>query len=136
MRNVIRTTLAFLIVGAASGAGAQTAAATRISVDMTLIEPSGATVAERKVEVPLGRTETVNVERNQGRTVSIETTLSAGKKAGCFKINLVVRDRRIDATGHFAKTVWQSATEPCDAQPVTLGPKNETQVRVSLKRVK
>lgn len=113
-------------------APAAAVAATRFSIEMALVERTGSTIAERNVDVALGVTETTTVERKP-RTVVVETTVTAGNKPGCYKINLVVRDRNIDATGHFAKTVWQSATEPCDSQPITLGPKDEIQVRVAVK---
>ncbi|MES1208607.1 MAG: hypothetical protein ABUS79_21925 [Pseudomonadota bacterium] len=108
--------------------------AASVSVNMTLVESSGATLAVRNVDVAVGGSETVTVQQPHGRSVSVQTTVSAGAKAGCYKVDLVVRDRRIDATGRFNKTVWQSATEPCDAEPITLGPKDETQVRISLRR--
>ena len=110
---------------------AQSSAAT-MSIDVSFIEPSGATLAERTSRVALGTTETISVQQGN-RNVSLEATVRRGAKAGCHKIDVTLRDRRIDATGHFNKTVWQSASEPCGSAPITLGPKGETQVQVSLK---
>jgi hypothetical protein len=104
----------------------------KVSVDMTIIEASGTTLAERKIEARLGTTEAVFVQQ-QNRTISVDATINPGTRPGCYKIDLVVRDRTIDASGRFGKTVWQSGTEPCDPQPITLGPKEEVRVRVAVK---
>ena len=107
-------------------------AATRFSLEMSLIERSGATFADRNVDAALGVTETTTVQR-KSRTVTIDTTVTAGNKPGCYKIAVVLRDRTINPTGHFNKTEWQSSTEPCDTQPVTLGPKEEIRLRIAVK---
>jgi hypothetical protein len=103
-----------------------------IAIDVEFMESSGVTLAERHARLSIGKTETISVQQGN-RTVSLETTVRAGTKAGCHKIDVTLRDRRIDATGHFAKTVWQSTTEPCTATPFVLGPKEETRVKVALK---
>ena len=103
-----------------------------IAFDVEFMEASGITLAERHTRLSLGKTETISVQQGN-RTVSLETTIRAGAKVGCHKIDVTLRDRRIDATGHFAKTVWQSTSEPCTATPFVLGPKEETRVKVALK---
>ena len=104
----------------------------KVSVDITIIEISGTTLAERKIEARLGTTEAVFVQQGN-RTVSVDATINSGTRPGCYKVDLVVRDRTIDASGRFGKTVWQSGTEPCDPQPITLGPKEEVRVRIAVK---
>ncbi len=116
----------------APGAPPTPVAATKFSIAMTLVERSGATLAERNVDAALGMLETTKVQLKE-RTVTIDATVTAGRKPGCYKIDLVVSDRNIDGTGRFNKAVWQSATEPCDAQPITLGPKGEVRIRVAIK---
>jgi hypothetical protein len=103
-----------------------------VAIDVEFMESSGVTLAERHARLALGQTETISVQQGN-RSVSLETTIRAGAKAGCHKIDVTLRDRRIDATGHFAKTVWQSTTEPCTPTPFVLGPKEETRVKVALK---
>ena len=117
---------------AAPAAPAARAASGTITIDVSFIEPSGATLADRRARVALGTTETIQVQQGN-RTVSLEATVRAGAKAGCHKIDVTLRDRRIDATGRFNKTVWQSASEPCGSMPIVLGPKEETRVQVALK---
>jgi hypothetical protein len=132
----MRRSFAFLAAVTISGSmyvGAQPAKSpAKVSVDMTILEASGATLAERKIEARLGTTEAVFVQQ-QNRTISVDTTINPGSRPGCYKVDLVVRDRTIDASGRFGKTVWQSATEPCDPQPITLGPKEEVRVRIVVK---
>jgi hypothetical protein len=104
----------------------------KVSVDITIIETTGTTLAERKIEARLGTTEAVFVQQGN-RTISVDATINSGTRPGCYKVDLVVRDRTIDASGRFGKTVWQSGTEPCDPQPITLGPKEEVRVRIAVK---
>jgi len=103
-----------------------------IAIDVEFLESSGVTLAERHARLAIGQTETISVQQGN-RTISLETTVRAGAKAGCHKIDVTLRDGRIDASGRFAKTVWQSTTEPCTATPFVLGPKEETRVKVALK---
>jgi hypothetical protein len=108
--------------------------ALKVSVDMTIIEPNGMTLSRKTIDVALGATEAVVVQQGN-RTVSVDTTINPASKAGCYKVDLIVRNRTIDASGRFDKTVWQSSTEPCDPQPITLGPKEEVRVRISVKPI-
>lgn len=103
-----------------------------IAIDVEFMESSGVTLAERHARLAIGQTETISVQQGN-RTISLETTVRAGAKAGCHKIDVTLRDGRIDASGRFAKTVWQSTTEPCTTTPFVLGPKDETRVKVALK---
>lgn len=103
-----------------------------LAVDVEFLESSGVTLAERHVRVSLGRPETISIQQGN-RTVLLETTVRAGAKSGCHKIDVTLRDRRIDASGRFEKTVWQSSSEPCTATPFVLGPKEETRIKVALK---
>jgi hypothetical protein len=106
----------------------------RLRVSIALIEPSGITLAERKIEAPLGGEGDVSVKKDN-RTVSVKTTVRAGDKAGCHKIDLKVQDRDIDSYGQFSKKEWETTGEACGAQAVTLGPRQETRVRVSVERI-
>jgi hypothetical protein len=117
---------------AASAAPTARAASGTVVIEVSFIEPSGANLANRQTRATLGTTETIQVQQGN-RTVSLEATVRAGVKAGCHKIDVTLRDRRIDATGRFNKTVWQSASEPCGSAPIVLGPKEETRVQVALK---
>src|SRR6185503_9938836 len=82
-----------------------------VAIDVEFMESSGVTLAERHARLALGQTETISVQQGN-RTVSLETTVRPGTKAGCHKIDVTLRDGRIDPTGRFNKTVWQSASEP------------------------
>lgn len=103
-----------------------------LAIDVEFLESSGVTLAERHVRLSLGTPETISVQQGN-RTVLLETTVRAGAKTGCHKIDVTLRDRRIDASGRFEKTVWQSTSEPCTATPFVLGPKEETRIKVALK---
>jgi hypothetical protein len=107
-------------------------AAGTVAIDVEFMEASGVTVAERHARLAIGQKETISVQQGN-RTISLETTVRPGAKAGCHKIDVTLRDGRIDAAGRFAKTVWQSTTEPCTPTPFVLGPKDETRVKVALK---
>ena len=107
------------------------AATTKVSVQMTFIEPAGAILADRRVELSLGKTETITVQQGN-RTVAAETTVWRGARPGCHRIDVTLRDRTIDATGHFNKTVWQSGSEPCGNLLITLGPKEETRLQIAI----
>ena len=117
---------------AARGAPATPPAGQRVLVEMKFVEPSGATLAERRIELTLGKTETVSIPKG-GRTVSAETTVTRGTKAGCHHVDVTLRDKRIDETGHFDKTTWQSASDPCGPEPISLGPKDETRLQIGLR---
>ena len=119
---------------AARGAPATPTSGQRVSVEMKFVETSGATLAERRIELTLGKTETVSIPKG-GRTVSAETTVTRGTKAGCHHVDVTLRDKTIDATGHFNKTTWQSASDPCGTESISLGPKDETRVQISVKDV-
>jgi hypothetical protein len=133
---MIRNAIAFIFllsVGTAltTARAADESGTTVVDVDLTFVDRGGATFATRKVQAILGIVETVTVHQNN-RTVSLEASIRAGAKAGCHKIDFTLRDRTIDSGNRFNKTVWQSASEPCGPAPITLGPKDEMQVRVSI----
>jgi hypothetical protein len=109
-------------------------ASSRLRLSIALIEPSGITLAERKIEAPLGGEGDVSVKKDN-RTVSVKTTVRLGDKAGCHRIDLKVQDRDIDSFGQFSKKEWETTGEACGAQAVTLGPRQETRVRISVERI-
>ncbi|MEP6654046.1 MAG: hypothetical protein ABJA82_11855 [Myxococcales bacterium] len=117
---------------AARGAPATPTSGQRVLVEMKFVEPSGATLAERRIELTLGKTETVSIPKGS-RTVSAETTITRGPKAGCHHVDVTLRDKTIDETGHFNKTTWQSASDPCGTDPISLGPKEETRLQIGVR---
>ena len=117
---------------AARGAPATPSSGPRVFVEMKFVEPSGATLAERRIELTLGKTETVSIPKGS-RTVSAETTVTRGTKAGCHHVDVTLSDKTIDETGHFYKTTWQSASDPCGTDPISLGPKDETRLQIGVK---
>lgn len=106
--------------------------ATRLGLELTFTDPSGGMLGTRNVEVPLGKTETVSVQQ-AGRTVSAEISARAGARAGCHRIEVILRDKTINTSGQFNKTVWESFSEPCGEASFTLGPKGETRMRVNVR---
>jgi hypothetical protein len=101
-------------------------------VDLTLLDSGGAPLVHRQFDVALGHTQTVS-ENHQGRTASVDASFSAGDRVGCVATKLVVVDRRIDATGQFARTDWSSTVQSCDRSPLTVGHPDQVRVRFSMK---
>jgi hypothetical protein len=107
--------------------------ATGFPVEVTFLTNGGATLGRRNAVLLLGKTETVSLPLGGGRTLTADLTITAGTKAGCQHIDVIMRDNNIDASGHFNKTVWHSASDPCGSVIMTLGPNEETQLRINLK---
>lgn len=103
----------------------------RFHVDLTLLDIGGAPLVHRQFDAALGQTQTVS-ENHQGRTTTVDATFSAGDRVGCVATKLVVVDRRIDATGQFARTDWSSTVQSCDHSPLTVGHADQVRVRFSL----
>jgi len=103
----------------------------RFHVDLTLLDIGGAPLVHKEFEVALGQTRTIS-ENHQGRTTTVDATFSAGDRVGCVSTKLVVVDRRIDATGQFARTDWSSTVQSCDRGPLTVGHADQVRVRFSL----
>jgi len=103
----------------------------RFHVDLTLLDIGGAPLVHKDFDVALGQTRTVS-ENHQGRTATVDATFSAGDRVGCVATKLVVVDRRIDATGQFARTDWSSTVQSCDRSPLTVGHPDQVRVRFSL----
>lgn len=117
---------------AGRGAPATPPSGQRVLAEMKFVEPSGATLADRRIELTLGKTETVSIPKG-GRTVSAEVTVTRGPTAGCHHVDVTLRDKTIDQTGHFNKTTWQSASDPCGTAPISLGPKDETRLQIGVR---
>ena len=99
------------------------------SVDLTFIDRSGTILERRTVELQLGNTETISVSQG-GRSISAKTTIRRASKAGCHRVDIVLRDGTIDSTGHIKTTVWRSGSQACGSLPLTLGPKAETKIEL------
>jgi hypothetical protein len=101
-------------------------------VDLTLLDTGGSPLVHKKFDVALGQSQTVS-ENHQGRTTSVDATFSAGDRVGCVATKLVVVDRRINASGQFARTDWSSTVQSCDRNPLTVGHADQVRVRFSMK---
>ncbi|MEO8214256.1 MAG: hypothetical protein ABI560_13740, partial [Myxococcales bacterium] len=81
---------------AQDGESGKKEAATR-SVELTFIDRSGTILETRKVELHLGKAETVSLSQD-GRNISAKTTIRRASKAGCHRVDIVLRDGTIDST--------------------------------------
>jgi len=138
----MRAPYCFLAVALALGGGAAAAPppvvapapslwGDRFHVDLALLDQGGAPLARKQFDTGLGQTQTVS-ETRQGRTATVDATFSAGDRVGCVATKLVVVDRKIDATGQFARTDWSSTVQSCDHSPLTVGHADQLRVRFSL----
>jgi hypothetical protein len=116
----------------ASGSGAALAAPPAVSADVTVLEASGVTVAERKIDVALGEEGTANI-RKAARAIDLKLTVRAANKPGCYMVDVSVRDRDVDASGQFSNKEWKTTGQACGGQPTVLGPTNDTRVRVAIR---
>jgi hypothetical protein len=107
-------------------------AAPTVIADLAVVEPSGVTVAERRVEVGYGEEGTA-VIRKGNRAIDLKLTARPGNKAGCFMVEVALKDRDIDSTGQFSKKEWKTTSQVCGGQPTTLGPTDDTRVRISVR---
>ena len=121
-----------LFAAAAPGAPAAPAIPT-VSIDLALVEPSRASWGDTKVDAILGSSTTTEL-RQKNRTVAVTMTVQVAQKADCYRVDLVVHDREIDSTGRFSKKEWQTRGESCGGFSITVGPRDETRVRVAVRR--
>src|SRR5438874_2532075 len=77
------------------------AAPTSVVADVVVVEPTGMTIAERKVEVSFGEEGTA-VIRKGNRAIDIKLTVRPSNKVGCYMVELSFKDRDIDSTGQFS----------------------------------
>jgi hypothetical protein len=122
--------LAFLLLLAAP-AGAVPPGAPRVAVNLTFIEPGGKTLAEQKIDVILG-SETATEVKDKGRTIKVRTTVRLAQKSDCYLAEIVVNDQSIEPSGHFSKKEWKTHGEVCNGFYITLGPRDETRVRIAV----
>jgi hypothetical protein len=107
----------------------------RVAVTLTFVEPTGRTVAEKTVDAILGSETPVEV-KDKNRTINVKTTVRTSVKADCYLAEIAVRDQDIDPSGHFSKKEWQTRGEVCSGFSITLGPRDETRVRVAVQKKK
>jgi hypothetical protein len=103
----------------------------RVAVTLTFIEPTGKTLAEKKLDAILG-SETPTDVKDRNRTVSVKTTVRAAAKPDCYIAEIDVRDQDIDPSGHFSKKEWKTHGEVCGGFYITLGPRGETRIRIAV----
>ena len=103
----------------------------RVSLTLSFIEPSGKTLAEKKIEAILG-SETPTDVHDKNRTITVKTTVRLAAKADCYTAEIDVRDQDIDPSGHFSKKEWKTRGEVCGGFYITLGPRDETRVRIAV----
>jgi hypothetical protein len=103
----------------------------RVSLTLSFIEPSGKTLAEKKIEAILG-SETPTEVRDKNRTMTVKTTVRLAAKPDCYNAEIDVRDQDIDPSGHFSKKEWKTRGEVCGGFYITLGPRDETRVRIAV----
>jgi hypothetical protein len=109
--------------------------APRLSVGLSFIEPNGKAWGDRQIDAVLG-SETPAEFKDRNRTVHVNTTMRLAAKADCYTAAIVVKDQDIDATGRFSKKEWKTQGEVCNGFYITLGPREETRVRISLQQPK
>jgi hypothetical protein len=109
--------------------------APRVAVTLSFIEPSGRTLAEKRIDAILG-SETPTDVKDKNRTITVKTTVRVAAKPDCYLAEIAVRDQDIDPSGHFSKKEWQTRGEVCDGFYITLGPRDETRVRIAVQRPK
>jgi hypothetical protein len=105
----------------------------RVSVNLSFIEPSGRTLAEKRIDAILG-SETATEVRDKNRTIAVKTTVRVAQKADCYLAEIAVRDQDIDQAGHYSKKEWSTRGEVCGGFYITLGPRDETRVRIAVQR--
>jgi hypothetical protein len=111
------------------------AAPPKVSVTLAFVEPSRRTVAEKTIEAILGSETTAEV-KDKNRTITVRTTIRVAPKPDCYLADIAVRDQDIDPSGHFSRKEWKTGGEVCNGFTVTLGPRDETRVRVGVTRQK
>lgn len=106
--------------------------AKEIFVDMTFMDKSGVELGNRRTPVGVGRTKVISV-RQRGRIIAADTTVGAATGDGCWRVDVVLHDKTINAKGRYNETVWRSGTNYCEEESLVLGPDMETKLRISLK---
>ena len=112
--------------------GAASAAAPGVIADVTLVEPSGVTIADRKIDVALGEEGTALI-RKATRAIDLKLTVRVANKPGCYMVDVAMHDRDVDASGEFSNKEWKTTGQVCGGQPTTLGPTNDTRVRIAVR---
>jgi hypothetical protein len=107
------------------------AAPPKVSVTLSFIEPSGRTLGEKTIEAILGSATPAEL-KNSNRTINVNTTVRVATKADCYQAEIMVRDQDLDPSGHFSKKEWKTAGEVCEGFSITLGPRDETRVRLAV----
>ena len=107
----------------------------KVAVTLSFIEPNGHTLAEKKIDAVLG-SETATDVRDKNRTISVKTTVRMAQKDDCYLAEIAVRDQDIEPSGQFSKKEWQTRGEVCGGFTITLGPHDETRVRIAVNRAK
>jgi hypothetical protein len=129
----MRLPLVALALLAPAPALAASNAPPRVAVHLAFIEPTGKTLAEKKIDAVLG-SETATEVKDRNRTISIKTTVRVAAKPDCYLAEIAVRDQDIDPAGRFSRKEWQTRGEVCGGFFITLGPREETRVRLSVER--
>jgi hypothetical protein len=124
-----------LMLALASLVAAASVPPPKVAVTLTFIEPSGKTLAEKKIEAIIG-SETPTDVKDKNRTITVKTTVRTAAQADCYLAEIDVRDQDIQPSGHFSKKEWKTRGEVCAGLTITLGPRDETRVRVAVQRAK
>jgi hypothetical protein len=103
----------------------------RVGVTLTFVEPGGKSLGEKRIEAILG-SETPTEWKDRNRTISVKTTVRMAAKGDCYTAEIDVRDQDIDPGGRFSKKQWKTHGEVCNGFQITLGPRDETRVRVQV----
>jgi hypothetical protein len=107
----------------------------KVSVSLSFIEPSGKTLAEKTILAVLG-SETATDVRDKGRTIKVKTTVRVAEKPDCYLAEIAVNDQYIEPSGHYSRKEWKTRGEVCGGFYITLGPRDETRVRLAVQRPK
>ena len=119
---------------AGSAGGKAFGTSSRLTTEIALVDTSGTTLGHQTLNTKLGAKESVTAKHND-RTVECDATFAEGDRLDCVKVDLTVTDRTIDAAGRFSRTEWSSTIQTCDVQPLTVGPKDQVRVRISVGRL-
>lgn len=111
---------------------ARSGRAKEVLIDMTFMDKSGVELGNRRTPVGVGRTKVISV-RQRGRIIAADTTVGAATGDGCWRVDVVLHDKTINAKGRYNETVWRSGTNYCEEGSLVLGPEMETKLRISLK---
>lgn len=107
----------------------------RLSVGLSFVEPNGKMWGDKQIDAILG-SETLAEVKDKGRTIKVKTTMRLSVKPDCYGAEIAVHDQDIDSTGRFSKKEWKTRGEVCKGFYITIGPRDETRVRISLQTPK